>query len=90
MLPKIAFDYCPPPADAYGASRHKNYKKTCREVAYGVCEGAVGSNVQSNGCSITTSETRTLQKKCKSKVNSMTSSAVEQGEVSMTRNLRGE
>jgi hypothetical protein len=50
-----------------------SYKATCRSVAYGICKGEVGAAVEANGCSITTSQTLNLQRKCKNQVDSMTS-----------------
>jgi len=49
-----------------------DYKEKCREVATGVCEGAVGDQVSQNGCSITTSDLLELQNKCEGQVDSMT------------------
>lgn len=50
-----------------------SYKATCRSVAYGICKGEVGAAVEANGCSITTSQTLNLQRKCENQVDSMTS-----------------
>jgi len=58
------------------ASSHgrPNYKKTCREVAYGICEGQISRTIR-NWCPDempSTSKLRTLQGKCTSQVNRMT------------------
>jgi hypothetical protein len=72
---KIAFDYCPfsasdeAAATAYG---QPNYKQSCREVAYGVCEGAILDMVESNGCDPSTSDVAVLQEECEGQVESMT------------------
>ena len=49
-----------------------DYKEACREVATGICEGAVGDQVNDNGCSLATSELLMLQNKCEYQVNMMT------------------
>ncbi|KAL3784827.1 hypothetical protein ACHAWO_005823, partial [Cyclotella atomus] len=74
FLSKIAFEYCPPPADdAQAMDTPMSFKATCRSVAYGICKGEVGAAVEANGCSITTSQTLNLRRKCKIQVDSMTS-----------------
>lgn len=70
---EIAFDFCPfNAASGSSAAAPPDYKESCREVAYGVCEGAIYNDVKSNGCSMTTSELQKQQKKCKNQVDSMT------------------
>lgn len=68
----IAFDYCPFSAADSTSYGSPNYKKECRSVAYGVCEGAIYGYVRDNGCSISTSKLGKLQDKCEDKVDSMT------------------
>jgi hypothetical protein len=74
----IAFDYCPfyaadeAEGTAYG---QPNYKATCRDVAEGICEGAIYGYVRDNGCSITTSALNNLQDDCEDQIYSMTSGA---------------
>jgi len=82
---EIAYDYCQKAAP-YGS--RPNYKKTCRQVAYGICEGGVQKNVQSS-CNkkLTTSELRNLQTKCRGQVNSMTGGR-EDAAVKVDRHLR--
>jgi hypothetical protein len=81
----IAFDFCPfSAADATGYSQ-PNYKASCRSVAYGVCEGAIYSNVRGNGCSISTSQLSKLQNKCEGQVDSMTGG---ENIVQVSRHLR--
>jgi hypothetical protein len=67
---EIAFEYCP--FDASSSFARPDYKETCREVATGICEGAVGGQVKDNGCSISDNNLARLQKKCENQVNSMT------------------
>ena len=70
---EIAFEYCPFDASAsFAPESSPDYKEKCREVAYGVCEGAVGDQVNDNGCSISTSDLEDLQDKCVRQVNKMT------------------
>jgi hypothetical protein len=69
-LSEIAFEYCP--FDASSSFARPDYKETCREVATGICEGAVGGKVKDNGCSISDNNLARLQKKCENQVNSMT------------------
>ena len=66
---EIAFEYCP-----FGASSfmRPDYKETCREVATGVCKGAVGAQVSENGCGISDQDLLTLRNKCERQVNDMT------------------
>lgn len=71
---QIAFDYCPfsAQADSYGyGSDEPDYKQSCREVAYGVCEGAILKMVESNGCDPPTSDVAVLQEECEGQVDSM-------------------
>eukprot|EP00956_Cyclotella_meneghiniana_P000016 scaffold40_cov68-Cyclotella_meneghiniana.AAC.3 len=63
-----------------------NYKKTCRSVAYGICEGSIYGYVRENGCSISTSKLSQLQGKCEDQVDSMTGG--EEVAIAMTRHLR--
>ncbi|KAL7509252.1 hypothetical protein ACHAXN_006239 [Cyclotella atomus] len=75
---QIAFDYCPfsAQADSYGyGSDEPDYKQSCREVAYGVCEGAILKMVESNGCDPPTSDVAVLQEECEGQVDSMTPDA---------------
>jgi hypothetical protein len=71
---EIAYDYCPFAAFAnIGPESTPNYKEACREAAYGVCKGAVGDQVNDNGCdNIPTSDLLRLQNKCVGQVNEMT------------------
>jgi hypothetical protein len=66
---EIAFKFCP-----FGPSSFAgiDYKEQCREVATSVCVGAVGKQVQDNGCDITTSELLVLQKQCRGVVDVIT------------------
>ena len=41
-------------------------------MAYGICEGVVGTQVNDNGCSISANDLKTLQGKCERQVNRMT------------------
>ena len=43
----------------------------------GICEGAVGGQVQKNGCSITTSQLKALQDKCDAAVNDITGGKID-------------
>ena len=71
--PEIAFEYCPFPASfAPEDSIRPDYKQKCREVAYGICEGAISDQIEDNGCSITTTELEELQEKCEGQVDMMT------------------
>ena len=70
---EIAFEYCPFSASAsFAPESQPDYKQECREVAYGFCEGAVGNQVNDNGCSISTGDLKNLQEKCERQVNRMT------------------
>jgi hypothetical protein len=70
---EIAFEYCPFSASAsFAPDSQPDYKEACREVAYGVCKGAVGEQVYDNGCSISTSDLLGLQKMCEQQVDMMT------------------
>ena len=66
---EIAFEFCP-----FGASSfiRPDYKEACREVATGICEGAVGIQVNENGCNINDNNLLIVQNKCEGQVNSMT------------------
>lgn len=70
---EIAFEFCPFDTSAsFAPPSRPDYKEACREVASGICEGAVGNQVNNNGCSLTTSELLMLQDKCEYQVNLMT------------------
>ena len=70
---EIAFEFCPFDTSAsFAPPSRPDYKEACREVASGICEGAVGNQVNDNGCSLTTSELLMLQDKCEYQVNLMT------------------
>eukprot|EP00956_Cyclotella_meneghiniana_P032614 scaffold90348_cov51-Cyclotella_meneghiniana.AAC.1 len=74
----IAYDFCPYSAqEGAGAySSPPNYKESCRSVAYGVCQGALKGDVESNGCSISSGELSKLMEECYYQVDSMTGGAV--------------
>lgn len=64
-------------ASGQSASKHTDYKKECRKVAYGVCEGHITSAVKTicrnrHEKVRSTSELRSLQTKCKKQVDRMT------------------
>lgn len=68
---------CSKPQVEPSASRQTDYKKDCRKVAYGVCEGHISTAVKTicrnpNERVRTTSELRSLQTKCEKQVNRMT------------------
>lgn len=69
-MTEIAYGFCP--FNAAASFGRPNYKEKCRVVAVGICQGAVGAQVQANGCSITTSELKVLQSKCEGVVNQIT------------------
>ena len=69
---EIAFEACPFDAVTSFAPGRPNYKEKCRRVAYGICQGSVGAEVEKNGCSLTTGELLELQEKCEGQVNEMT------------------
>lgn len=74
----IAYDYCPfsvAEDEPYGYSM-PNYEDTCRDVAEGICEGALYGYIRDNGCSISTSALRNLQDDCGDQVDSMTGGSV--------------
>jgi hypothetical protein len=83
----IVSDYgCSPPySSPYGA---KNYKKTCRSVAYGICTGQI-STYTTKWCmknqKPNTSKLLQLQNKCKATVDSLTSGTNDD----VSSNLRG-
>ena len=83
----IVSDYgCSPPySSPYGA---KNYKKTCRSVAYGICTGQI-STYTTKWCmknqKPNTSKLLQLQNKCKMTVDSLTSGTNDD----VSSNLRG-
>ena len=70
---EIAFDFCPFSASAsFAPESQPDYKQSCRDAAYGICEGAVGDQVNDNGCDISTVDLLKLQQKCKHQVDMMT------------------
>jgi hypothetical protein len=70
---ELAFEYCPFDAAAsFAPGDQPDYKQACREVAYGICAGAVGDQVNANGCSIFSNDLKELQDKCERQVNRMT------------------
>lgn len=73
IFAEIAFEYCPfNAAVSFAPGDQPDYKQACREVAYGICQGVVGNQVNANGCSISANDLKTLQGKCKREVNKMT------------------
>lgn len=60
------------------AYKSNNYKKTCRSVAYGYCQGQIPIKTQI-WCkkTVTASDLLRLQNKCQYQVNSMTGGAEE-------------
>jgi hypothetical protein len=66
---EIAFEFCPFGASAF---MRPDYKEACREVATGICEGAVGIKVNENGCNINDNNLLMVQNKCEGQVDSMT------------------
>ncbi|KAL3784381.1 hypothetical protein ACHAWO_001627 [Cyclotella atomus] len=70
---ELAFEYCPFDASSsFAPESQPDYKEACREVATGICKGAVGDQVMDNGCTISTSELKDLQDKCERQVDEMT------------------
>ena len=67
----IVSEYCSSSAISFAPESTPDYKQNCREVAYGVCEGAIGDQVDDD-CSMSTSDLLELQSKCKQQVNEMT------------------
>jgi hypothetical protein len=71
---EIAFAFCPfNAADATSTAAPPDYKASCRDVAEGICEGAIYGyvHVQDNGCSISTSQLNDLQDECGDQIDSM-------------------
>ncbi len=72
----IVFDnVCTPDFSSSSYGHHPpNYKKTCREVAYGICEGNISSTAREycRDTRVSTSRLRSLQDKCEDQVNKMT------------------
>ena len=69
---EIAYEYCQFSAITFGHDPALDYKQNCREVAYGVCEGSVGDQVNDNGCDISYWQLIRLQRKCEDQVDMMT------------------
>jgi hypothetical protein len=70
---ELAFEYCPfDDAASFAPGDQPDYKEACREVATGICEGAVGNQVNDNGCGISPNDLKDLQAKCERQVNRMT------------------
>lgn len=70
---EIAFDFCPFDASAsFAPPSPPDYKETCREVATGICKGALKDQVSDNGCSISNNDLKDLQDKCEHQVDMMT------------------
>jgi hypothetical protein len=68
----IAFAFCPfDAASGTSAESEPDYKKQCHEVAYGFCKGAIYNQVLSIGCTMTTTELRQEQDKCKEQIDMM-------------------
>ncbi|KAL7478469.1 hypothetical protein ACHAW6_004235 [Cyclotella cf. meneghiniana] len=84
---EIAFNFCPFTSQT-ATFGNQNWKRQCREVATGVCEGAILNQVRANGCSMTTSQLRTEQNRCRGQVNRMTNNNEGLDVVEVTRNLR--
>ena len=70
---EIAFEYCPFDAAAsFAPESSPDYKEKCREVATGICKGALKDQVNDNGCSISNNDLKDLQDKCEHQVDMMT------------------
>eukprot|EP00804_Cyclotella_cryptica_P004703 CCRYP_019116-RA/>CCRYP_019116-RA protein AED:0.08 eAED:0.08 QI:0/0.66/0.75/1/1/1/4/365/330 len=68
----IAFAFCPfNAASEASPASEPNYEKQCREVAYGICKGAIYNQVISNGCTMTTTELWQEQYKCEEQIDAM-------------------
>jgi hypothetical protein len=72
---------CP---QGYSPSRYQNYKKTCRQVAYGICQGAIQTKMNEQ-CSKSaasqwksTSKLNQLMDMCEGQVDSMTNNGREE------------
>jgi len=82
----IVFDnVCSPMFDQASSSRRgkkKNYKRTCRKVAYGICEGQISRTIRSYcpDSRVSTSKLRDLQRKCKQEVDEMTGEGKKPGD----------
>ena len=69
-------DVCPA---RYGAQNHgsssnnlKKFRRECRSVGIGSCQGSIRDKAKDCGASLSTSEQSRLQRKCKDEVNRLT------------------
>ena len=61
--------------DGSSAARHQDYLQTCREVAYGICEGAINDKIEEqcpDQLPVSTTELKLLMGMCVEQVDSMT------------------
>ena len=59
----------------YSAENHQDYLQTCREVAYGICEGAIRTKIEEqcpDQLPVSTTELNSLMGMCVEQVDSMT------------------
>jgi hypothetical protein len=60
----------------FSSAKHQDYLQTCREVAYGICMGAIDEKIEQQcpdeQSSVTTSDISSLMDMCEEQVNSMT------------------
>ena len=59
----------------YSAAKHQDYLQTCREVAYGICKGAINDKIKEqcpDQLPVSTTELNSLMGMCVEQVDSMT------------------